>query len=173
MILNDLIEFGLTEKEAKTYLALLELETASVNEISKKAHINRSSAYVTLESLKNRGLVGVSDDKVTRQYVASSPDVLLRSSEQYVQKQQNICKKIESAVPEMKSLYKGIKKKPTVRVFEGKIGIMNAFEDALISRDKHFRVMSAPLNLGSFMPEYLPKYVEKRIQAGIRKENRH
>ncbi len=78
LIVKQLIEFGLSEKEAKTYLALLELEVATVSEVSKTANINRSSAYVVLESLKKKGLAGISDDKNIRRYIAASPDLLFR-----------------------------------------------------------------------------------------------
>ena len=46
--------FGLSEKEAKIYLALLELEAATVFETAKQSGINRSSAYVVLEALQKK-----------------------------------------------------------------------------------------------------------------------
>jgi len=59
MLLKDLTSLGLSDKEAKTYLTLLELEVASVAEITKASGLNRSSTYVTLEMLKKRGLVNI------------------------------------------------------------------------------------------------------------------
>ncbi len=70
MLIKDLIEFGLSEKEAKIYIALLELEIATVNEIAKKAGVNRSSTYVTLDGLISKGFVSISDDKNIRHYCA-------------------------------------------------------------------------------------------------------
>ena len=74
ILLKQLVNFGLSEKEAKIYLALLELEMATVFEVAKQSGINRSSAYVVLEGLKKKGLVGISDDKKVRRYIAASPE---------------------------------------------------------------------------------------------------
>ena len=168
MLIEDLIEFGLGEKEAKVYLALLELEIANVNDIAKKAGINRSSAYVTLESLQKRGLVSISDDKSVRQYIATSPEAILRIAEDRAINQENTRRRIEEIIPEMKALFKGTKKKPLVKVFEGKEGLIAAFEDTLNNREKLVRVTSSVGNLGRLLPDYLPEYVKKRFQLGIK-----
>lgn len=173
MVLKDLIEFGMSEKEAQAYLTLLELEVAGVQEISKAAGLNRSSTYVTLEALKKRGLVSVSDDKKVRRYVATSPDSLLRSAEDKAHAQERILEKIRKIVPEMKALYKGTKKKPVVRVLEGKEGLIAAFEETLSSNEKIMRVTSSPGNLGPIIGDYLHSYIWKRFQLGIKMRGIH
>ncbi len=86
VLLKQLQNFGLSEKEGKIYLALLELEMATVFEVAKQSGINRSSAYVVLEALKKKGLVGISDDKKVRKYIAASPETLLHSAKTAAQK---------------------------------------------------------------------------------------
>ncbi len=173
MVLKDLIEFGMSEKEAQAYLALLELEVAGVQEISKAAGLNRSSTYVTLEALKKRGLVSVSDDKKVRRYVATSPDALLRTAEDKARIQENVLEKIRKIVPEMKALYKGTKKKPIVRVLEGREGLIAAFEETLTSKEKLMRVASSVGRLGEILPDYFPGYVKKRFSLGIKMHGIH
>lgn len=173
MHIKSLIEFGLSEKEAKAYIALLELEIAGVQEIAKASGINRSSAYVTLESLKKQGLVSISDDKNVRRYIATPPEAILRSAEDKAHKQEQILKKIEKVVPEMKALFKGTKRKPAVKVFEGKAGLISAFEDVLKSREKLMRVYSAPGNLIHIIGNYLPEFVGKRFKLGIKMRGIH
>jgi sugar-specific transcriptional regulator TrmB len=107
VLLKQLQNFGLSEKEGKIYLALLELEMATVFEVAK-VRINRSSAYVVLEALKKKGLVGISDDKKVRKYIAASPETLLHSAKTAAQKQEALKDGIESIIPELKALYKGI-----------------------------------------------------------------
>ena len=60
-MLEKLQKFGLSEKEAKIYLALLELGTATVSDIAEKAEINRSNTYVLLNSIAERDLVSISE----------------------------------------------------------------------------------------------------------------
>jgi len=146
--LKNLVDFGLSDKEAKIYVSLLELELASVAEIARQSGINRSSAYVVLESLKKKGLVGISDDKKVRRYVAASPDILLRGAKEAAEKQEKIKLGIESIVPELKSLYKETSNKPIVRVFEGKEATQYAYDDISLLKTgsdvKEIRVYENP-----------------------------
>ncbi len=54
---KELQNLGLTEKEARTYLASLELGPETAQNIAKKTGINRATTYVQIESLKKRGLM--------------------------------------------------------------------------------------------------------------------
>ncbi len=167
MLTKELVEFGLGEKEAIAYLKLLELEVASVQEIAKAANLNRSSTYVVLESLKNRGLVSISDDKKVRKYVATPPEALLRAAQDQANHQQNILKKIEAVVPDMKALYRGTKKKPLVKIFEGREGVIACLEATLGNKEKQMRVISSPKNLGNTVGKYIIEYLKKRVELNI------
>lgn len=174
LLIKNLVDFGLSEKEASVYISLLELELAGVNDIAKKAGINRSSAYVVLESLKAKGLVGISDDKKVRQYVAATPDALHRVASDLARKQEEVRKNIDSILPELKALHKETKHKPTVIVLEGKEGLIEAFEDTLKSKEKLMRVASSVENLlGIVPPEYFQSYVKRRIQKKIKMRGIH
>lgn len=54
---KGLAALGLVEKEAKVYLAALEMGAASAQEIATRAVVNRPTTYIMLESLAKRGLV--------------------------------------------------------------------------------------------------------------------
>lgn len=165
---KQLTHYGLSEKEAKLYITLLELEIATVFEVAKHAGINRSSAYVVLEGLKKKGLVGISDDKKVRNYVAASPEILLQSAEASAKKHEEIKIGIESIIPELKALHKDTKHRPVVKVFEGKNGLINIFEDTLSSKEKKIRIVSAVEKIFSLLPDYFPNYVKRRLKKGIK-----
>lgn len=176
LIIKNLIDFGLSEKEALVYLSLLELEIAPVQEIAKTAGINRSSTYVVLESLKKKGLVGVSDDKSVQQYVATTPEALVRIAKDSTEKQKNILNNIENILPELKALHKETKKKPKVRVFEGDDGLKQAFDDSLSCKEKLIRICSSHEDLFKVSPhllEYFKGYVGSRIKKGIKMHGIH
>ena len=155
----------MSQKEAEVYLALLELGSAKVSDVSKPSSINRSSAYVVLETLKKRGLVGISNDKNIKRYIAASPEVLLHTASTSVQKQENIKTDIESALPELKALSRNTKSRPVVQVFEGKEGLINCFEDSLKCENKLMRVTSAPANIGKIVYDYMPIFIKKKSKA--------
>jgi sugar-specific transcriptional regulator TrmB len=168
VLIKDLVEFGLGDKEARIYLKLLELEVAGVQELAKATHINRSTIYVTLESLQKKGLVSESQGFGIQRYVASSPEMILRSAQDAANATEHMRTKIESILPEMKALFKGTKKKPLVKVFEGKEGLISAFEISLNNKEKLMRIWSSPFNLGKVVSDYLPIYIKKRLDLGIK-----
>ncbi len=168
VLVKNLVEFGLGEKEATIYLALLELEIATASKIAETTDINRSSTYVVLESLKAKGLVSFSEDKNIQQYIATSPDMLLFDAQNKAQKAQDVKNNINDIIPELKALHKDTKQKPKVRVFEGKQGLINAMEDTLINKDKVIRVASCIENLFKALPDYFPSYLQKRQKLGIK-----
>ncbi|MFC2134408.1 TrmB family transcriptional regulator [Bacteroidota bacterium] len=67
---------GLSRNESKTYLALLELGFTPAGTIAKKARIDRTNIYDSLEKLKTKGLVGFVSKAGTRHYEAAKPKFL-------------------------------------------------------------------------------------------------
>ncbi|MEX1112802.1 MAG: helix-turn-helix domain-containing protein [Candidatus Andersenbacteria bacterium] len=153
-LLRKLINFGLSEKEAEIYLMLLKLEVAKANEVAEQTGINRSSTYVVLESLKRRGLVGVSDDKKIRRYVAVSPDNLLHMALTTARKQEKVAGDIESIVPELEALRKHARRRPSVRVFEGVNGAREVYWDIFSTKAKDLRVYANPINIFNRIPGF-------------------
>jgi sugar-specific transcriptional regulator TrmB len=167
-IIQKLLDFGLSEKEARIYISLLELEVATAFETAKHAGINRSSAYVVLESLKKKGLVAVSEDKKVSRYVASAPDILLQSASLEAKRHQDIKAGIESVIPELKALHKDTKMKPVVKVFEGKNGLISLFEDSLYAKEREIRIVSSLEKIFALLPEYVPNYIQRRWKKRIK-----
>lgn len=167
------MEFGLSEKEAKVYVALLSLEVAGANEIAKKAGINRSSTYVVIGSLKRRGLVSMSPDKRVQQYVAATPEVLIDQAKAEKDRSTDIENEIEELMPRMLALHKETKHRPKVMFFEGSDGLIKGFEDVFKSKEKMMRVYSNPANLSGLIGDYLSTFVQRRLKAGIKMHGIH
>ena len=51
-------KYGLSDKEVKVYLALLELGPSPVRKVAGKAGVNRGTTYDILKSLRDQGLAG-------------------------------------------------------------------------------------------------------------------
>src|SRR3989344_1821718 len=117
MELSQVLEnAGLAEKEAKVYLALLSLGTASVYSVALKAGIKRATTYLVLDSLRQRGLVSVVPHVRKTQYSASNPEVLLddlRAKEEMV----------AQYLPSLNSILLAPKEEPQVRLYQGAEGI--------------------------------------------------
>ncbi|OGG47628.1 hypothetical protein A3D66_01305 [Candidatus Kaiserbacteria bacterium RIFCSPHIGHO2_02_FULL_50_9] len=167
LLIKTLTDFGLSEKEAKMYLALLELEVATVNEAARTAGVNRSSAYVVLESLKKQGFVNMSGDKKIQQYVAASPEILLKVAEDSVKKHAGVLDDIKITVPELKALHKDTKHRPKVQMFEGKQGVWKAYFDPLITEKvSDLRVFADAARIFKHLPDF-QKQDSERGRRGI------
>ena len=166
-LLKQLINFGLTDKEARIYLTLLELELATVFEVAKHSGVNRSSAYVVLETLKKKGFVGISDENKVRKYLASSPEILLYNAKNNAKKQEDIKQGLESIIPELKALHKDTKLRPKIKVFEGTNGVRQAYWSLFNSKIKELRTFADPTNLFKFVEDF-DKHDEERGKRGIK-----
>ncbi len=90
---KGLVSLGFSEKEANVYLALLELGSRTVSPIARSANINRTTAYDILETLVAKGLVSISGKEPVQEYVAESPEKVLKLIEEELNKKQQNLKK--------------------------------------------------------------------------------
>ena len=139
MITHELRELGLSEKEAKIYVALLELGPSVVSDISKKAGVNRSTVYIILGSLQRRGLVTEEGVGAIRRYNPAQPEQLIKHFEETAAQYKNLASSAHKLLPELKSVEKHRKErkeefiKPKVQFFEGREGMQTVYEDTLAS----------------------------------------
>ena len=88
-------EIGLSKNEAKTYLALLELGKNTTTPIARKAKIERSNTYYSLEGLQSKGLISVETVNGVKHFTATNPDFLERLM---IEKQQ----RVQEIIPKLK-----------------------------------------------------------------------
>ncbi|TAN58274.1 hypothetical protein EPN15_01530 [Patescibacteria group bacterium] len=165
-ILQDL---GLSEKEAKVYLACLELGESAPAEIAKHAGINRATCYVIAEKLARDGLMSQREKGKKTYFIAENPEQLLR----LLRKQESEIKQKEQEfqkyLPELKNLFDTAGERPKVRFFEGKEGIKAIREDFLKSKDKKIEEVYSDDNVDSlFLEEELTEVREMRKRKQVK-----
>lgn len=133
MIKDKLRELGFSEKEVAVYLALLELGSAVASAIAKKAKIKRSTTYVILDSLAERGLVGVVERRGVQLYSAAPAEQLVQHLQNMAQRYRGFADAAKDLLPELKSSRKESAPVPKVQLFEGSEGIRSVYEDTLAS----------------------------------------
>ncbi len=126
MILSKELEaLGLSEKEAKVYISLLELVKADVNTIAKKAKINRPTAYVVLNSLLKKGLCSTFEKNKRAFYLAENPEnlqMLFNVKKREIEQQEQQLTKVMDGLKAIYELQGD--ERPFVRFFEGKEGLL-------------------------------------------------
>ena len=104
-------DLGLSEIEAKVYLACLELGTDSVLHIAKKAEVKRPTCYLSLDNLFEKGLVSKVEKKNTTLYSAEDPNIILKKYKEKIANFQDL-------LPFFHARFnKG--SKPKIRYYEG------------------------------------------------------
>ncbi len=122
-------DLGLSEKEAKVYVSLLQVERGSINELAEKTGINRTTVYPVLETLSKKGLVSEAHEGKKITYQAEPPERL----ETYVERQKVLlnekASRLKEMIPQMKSIQREQGERPVVKFYEGRDGALSAYSE--------------------------------------------
>ncbi|MBI2483439.1 hypothetical protein HYV74_04675 [Candidatus Uhrbacteria bacterium] len=128
---RELQKLGLTEKETRVYLAALELGPQPVQDIARKAGVNRATTYVMIESLTQKGLMTSFERGKKRLFNPEHPDRLLsmiRVRERELQEQE---REFSQFLPQLRAISSSSGERPRVRFFEGPEGLRAIREEIL------------------------------------------
>lgn len=165
--LHELEQLGLSDKEAKTYLALMRLGAKPTAVIAKEAGLNRGTTYVALHALLSKGLVVKSAKRGVQQFNALEPEALDgyldRREKEIVQQRKNV----QALVPGLKTLISPLATLPKVEFFEGPEGARAALERTLRAKDKILRSFLSLVDVCDFLgADFFDRYTNARIKAG-------
>lgn len=163
---EELTRLGLDRKEARFYLAALELGQASVRVIAEKAGISRTNAYDVLSRLLAKRTVtrverGTAGPNKMFDVIAEDPARLL----QHLEEQKVVA---EGILPDLHSIYRGSAVKPRVRFYEGVEGIRTVLYDTLTCRSKRLlSIMSMRDLLDVPGRAETEEYIRQRVNSGV------
>jgi len=132
---------GLSEKEAKVYLAALELGSAAAVALARKSGINRGTTYLIAENLMSRGLMSSVDRDGTRHFSSEPPAHLLARIERESFTMNDRKASLAAALPELEAMVKCGLPRPSVRYYEGLQGLETMRQILYCAR--HDEVLSA------------------------------
>jgi len=154
--------FGLKDQEASVYFALLKIKQGGVREISRASKIQRTYVYDILRGLEEKGIVSCIEVRGRKLYSAISID-------QFKLRQTNQLKKLENAIPEIKSLIGFSANSPKVQFYEGKDGFIEAQNDTL-NMPRGSEILAYYTGRGFYAEDQKTPsdYIKKRIEKNIR-----
>jgi len=118
---QNLISYGLSPRETKIYLFLLQNKDVSITYIGKALSYPRATIYKTLDELKRKNLVSSWTKNGIRHYIAENPKTLEKTATEKMEK-------IKEILPDLSKLFGSNIKNPKVLLYEGETGIKNAYE---------------------------------------------
>lgn len=150
-------DIGLTEIEAKVYLAALTLGQATVLNIAKKAEIKRPTGYVTLDGLSQKGFVSKLEKKSTTLYSAENPRIILNKYKEKIANFTELLPYFEAQAS------KGAK--PKIKYYEGQEELMKIYTQVIFPSAELYFFGSDVEKLNDILPNLLPNY-QKYFNTG-------
>lgn len=156
-------KLGMTDKEVKVYLKLLELGTSGANSLALRLSENRTTTYSLLLSLQKKGFVSHYVRAGVKIFVPTEPNVLIN-------KYMEGAKGLVGMLPQLLALSNTAASKPKITFYEGVSGIKQIAE-ILLEVPGSVRESFMGLNEATVHPE-MKKYLEedflpRRIESKI------
>lgn len=156
-----LIELGLSEGEAKVYLALLRLGEAQVNKIKVHTKMHRTTIYDFLDSLVKKGLASYAIKSNVKFYRAAPPsklEELLREKKEH----------LDEIIPSLTQLASLEKKSLKVEVYEGVEGFKTLISRMLNRTDDLLAFGVDESQFETRFPYLMKSYFRKEVKLGLR-----
>lgn len=165
MDIKVLSQLGLSEKEAKIYLKLLEFGECGASVLAKSLGENRTTVYSLLNAMRKKGVVSFYVKKKMKFFVPQDPTFLVGRVAEGV-------KWLQKLLPELLAIHnKYNKTKPKITFYEGVEGIKQIGEILLEVPDST-RLSFMGVDESTIHPEikryYEEDFINRRIELGIK-----
>jgi HTH-type transcriptional regulator, sugar sensing transcriptional regulator len=157
---EQLREAGLTENEAKVYIALLRLGPSNAGLISKRSGLHRRVVYDTISLLSEKGLVGYILKNNVRLFSASDPKRVLQLIKEKVEH-------VSEIMGEMEALFVQTKEKEETNFYKGKNGLKSVMEDQINMGKEIFVIGASPLAY-DILRFYFKWFDKRRVEKKVR-----
>lgn len=161
LIIENLIKFGLSEKEANVYLSCLGLGSSTASDIALKSNLPRTLVYDILERLIKNGLISYVIKNNKKYFKASDPRELVRILEEKEKAISVILPKLKDVQKEKSTI------RPKVDIYEGKDGMKTVMNDILNSSVKEFLAYGSSRSSYEIIPAFMDEWHKKRIKKKI------
>jgi sugar-specific transcriptional regulator TrmB len=164
-LIEPLKKLGLSEKEARVYLATLEIGGGTVQEISEQAGVKRPTTYVILDQLVHKALIFEEKRMLGSMYIAANPEVF----EKRAREQKRV---IEDSLPFLQAMYAGEKSKPQVRVYEGAQSMEKIYLETFWQSKTEILFFSSIKKVYELFPRMIEDWLEHSKKGGIAVKSR-
>lgn len=159
MLQETLQQIGLNDKEAKIYLACLELGKTGIKDIARKSNIKRTTVYEIIDGMINAGFIKITQKGKRKQFVAIEPQEI----KGLIRKKEALLNHI---LPQLSAMSNVSDVKPKVWFYQGKDGILQAYEDSL----NYPGIEVVGWGTGEIASMFNDEEIEKYIQTRLRKK---
>ncbi|MFA6511752.1 MAG: helix-turn-helix domain-containing protein [Patescibacteria group bacterium] len=163
-------QFGLSEKTARVYLALLERGPSSIRQVAEASGINRQTTHELLRQLTDKGLVTFYQERSREAFLAEDPSTLMHIANEEVKKLEQSRDDLAQALPQLKALRERARGLATVHFYANLKGVRTVLEDVLATseqtKNQLYRVYSSAI-IAPFLYEAYPNFTKDRIHRKV------
>ena len=159
--IEQLAELGMNGRQAKVYLSLLQLGSASAIELAKHTGFKHPTVYDVLDVLKARHLVSESFSGGRKRFCAEDPANLLE-----IEKRRRTA--LDAALPGLRELFLGGTRRPRIHFYSGPEAQYEVDEGLLnVKSGEYFYFGSVKEMFERNTEQYLAEFYRRRIARGI------
>lgn len=164
---NILRNLDLSRKAVEIFLAALELGPSTIQKIAQKAGLPRSSCYLLVEELKNKGLMSQTKTGKKTILTPASPEHLLEQLKEKKQAAETSIKQAQVLLPQLLAIYNQQPQKPNVRFYEGLEGIKTILKESLKASEIFVLCTGCGRPIKKKLNLYLEKYFQQVVKNKI------
>ena len=138
---NELVQVGLTQNEAKAYLALLRLGKSTSGKIIEEAGIASGKIYETLQKLIEKGLIEAVVENGVKQFHAGNPKSLLLYMKEREEQISVQAKQLAQIIPSLEEMKRWEELPEGVFLVKGMRGIKPMVYDVLTQTEEEIKIM--------------------------------
>ncbi len=161
-LVSSLIDIGMSDHEARVYVACLSLGSSSVLSLSKETGIKRTTVYSIIESLMRQGFIRVEIKGVKRRFIAENPEHVGNLLDIRKQKFQHI-------LPEFSALFHLKGESSTIKHYEGLELVKTVYDRILeeLKPKEYYWAISDTEEWRKEDREYFEQYLNCRSKLNI------
>lgn len=160
--ISTLQTLGLTEDEARTYLALLKIGGGNALALAKEVNVKRTTIYPILKSLHEKGFASTYFHKSKRLYRAEKPDKVAGQFEKRLES-------FSAIIPELKTIEKQAVSTVGLRFIETKQELERFYTGILVEyKGKSYSAIGSATAWEGIDPEFFQKFRFDRADAKIK-----
>lgn len=160
--ISTLQTLGLTEDEARLYIALLKFGGANAIALAKEVGLKRTTIYPILKSLHEKGFASTYFHKSKRLYRAEKPDKVAGQFEKRLES-------FSAIIPELKTIEKQVVSTVGLRFIETKQELERFYTGILVEyKGKSYDAIGSATAWEGINPEFFQKFRYDRAEARIK-----
>lgn len=159
---------GLEKLAIKVFITSFKLGPSKIPDIAKAAKVKRSTTYLLVKDLVEKGLLTEEYGKYANKVQAINPEELLSrlSSKQRQLRRQEL--EFEENLQSIQSFYQVSEIKPKVRMYQGNGGLLSVWRDILSTKDEICLWTNQQTENMFFGQENHDKFIKERLSKKIK-----